>query len=199
MDNRTVKISMPFKIFLALLCIAGLIAYGHLLLKAGQSLRMVILNIVMVAGAIVLVVWVPLMLMTAVNKARYTPEKMSATEHAYADDLKNFKIMATIKKYIFSDMNMDELFNSIVVAGGALRMAFFWMFTAITVISFIKNYNILNKIVYLSLSVVWCPWIENLFLKKFNFKIVFLIKLLITIFIIAVGVRIGGSVGQKLL
>jgi len=178
------KISKPFIIFLVLFLIISLTFIGYSLFKIGESLQNVIELMVCAIGGIALILW---LMAVSIEKIRNS-ENLSDTERLYIEDLRRLKITEVIKKYVFSNMNITDCLSFIIVMGGVFKWMFFYIFAGGTVIVFYRNDTLFSKILMLSLAVVWCPWIENLILKKINFKIAFFIKLLLTILIFSAGI-----------
>jgi hypothetical protein len=115
-------------------------------------------------------------------------EKLSDTERSYIEDLGHHKITGVIKKYVFSNMDISEPLRFIVVMGWIIKWMLFSIFSGGMILLLFYKHTSLDIALFLFLIVVWCPWIENIFLKKINFKITFIVKLLTTISIFLAGI-----------
>jgi len=178
------KISNSFRIFLIFFIIIGLIFTGYLLFRTGENLQNVIKLIIGAAGGITLILW----LMTVGIKKIRDSEKLSDTERSYIEDLGHHKITGVIKKYVFSNMDISEPLRFIVVMGWIIKWMLFSIFSGGMILLLFYKHTSLDIALFLFLIVVWCPWIENIFLKKINFKITFIVKLLTTISIFLAGI-----------
>ncbi|MCK9615512.1 MAG: hypothetical protein M0R48_08415 [Candidatus Omnitrophica bacterium] len=183
-DFPPYKISKSFKFFITLFSIIALLFLGYILFKTGENLQDIISIITGAIGGIVLIVWLALV---SIKKIR-NKEGLSDRECLYIDDLGNSKIVNIIKKYIFSNMEIGDVLKFIIVMGYLFKWMFFGVFTFGTIIVFCRNDTFFSKILMLSLGIIWCPWLENLILKKLNYKIVFIIKILATFAIFCAGI-----------
>ncbi|MFH1876795.1 MAG: hypothetical protein ABH865_07870 [Candidatus Omnitrophota bacterium] len=181
------KISKSFKIFLVLFSIIGLLFLGYSLVKTGENLKDAIVLVASAAGAIVLLFW---FIVVMVNKIR-NPENISNIERSYAEDLGRYKVVAIVKKYVFSDMDIGQVLNLIVIMGGMFKWLLFYIFAGGTAMVFLRNDTLFNKILILALSVVWCPWLENICLKKINYILIFIVKVLATFSLFMIGIVIS--------
>jgi len=181
------KISKSFKVFLVLFSIAGLLFLGYSSVKAGENLKDTIVLVASATGAIVLLFW---FIVAMVKKIR-NPENISNIERSYAEDFGRYKVVAIVRKYVFSDMDISQVLNLIVVMGGMFKWLFFYIFAGGTAIVFARNDTLLSKILMLALSVAWCPWLENICLKKVNYKIIFIVKVLMTFSLFMIGIAVS--------
>lgn len=182
---KSTQISTPFKIFLILLVIAGVIFLDYLFLKNGKSFSDVVGLTISVIGGSTLLYW---FFLTSIRKLRNT-EYLTDMERSHVNDLSQLKITEKVKKHVFSNMDITDCLNLTVVMGGSFKWMFFYIFAGGTIVVFLcKNNTSLDRILILSLAVVWCPLIEDLILKRVDFKIIFFIKLILTALIFLVGI-----------
>ncbi|MDD5195062.1 MAG: hypothetical protein PHQ96_05265 [Candidatus Omnitrophica bacterium] len=182
------KVSKSFKIFIVLFSFMGLFFLSYVLSKTGTNLRDIIGIVVGASGGIVLISW---MILVSIKKIR-NEAGLSEVERLYIDDLEHSKITKVAKQYIFSNMGMGDILRFIVVTGYIFKWAFFGIFAFGTVTVFFRNDTLFSKILMLSLGIIWCPWLENIILKKLNFKIIFIVKLLVSLLIFLSAIIIIG-------
>lgn len=181
------KISTPFKIFILILLISGLAIIGYSLNKQGQDLRNIISLMIAVILTLALIYW----FMTGGLKRVRDLSNISDTERLYMDDLNHSQLTQIIKRYVFSDMDIQNVLGFSIIMGNLLKWMLFYIFAVSSIVILIKGDTLINNVLMLFLAITWCPWVENIFLKMLNFKIIFFFKLLITIALFSVGIMLS--------
>lgn len=181
------KISNSFKIFLLILVIIALSFFAYFLAKEGERWSTIAEIIGSAIGGIMLLYWI---IRTIGKRARHLSD-LSESERLYVDELEQSRITLLAKRYLFSNMNIRGVLGLIIITGYIFKWMFFWIFAGGSIMVIIRNDTFLNKILMLSLAITWCPWIEDLFLKRLNFKTLFIAKLLITGGVFSIGIAIS--------
>jgi hypothetical protein len=181
------KISTSFKIFLLIFLIAALGIIGYLLHIQGAGWQSIIELTLGVIFGLVIIYW----FMTKGLRRFRDLSNLSDTERFYVDDLSHFELTLFIKKYIFSDMDIRNVLSFIIIIGNLFKWLLFYVFAVGSIIVLLKNDTFLDKVMMFCLAITWCPWIENILLKKVDYKIVFAFKLIITIAIFLIGITLS--------
>lgn len=181
------KISPSFKIFIGVFLIVALFLIGYLLYKEGEGLTNIITLMIGVIAGIVLIFWI-----FAKMKRVRDLTNLSELEKSHVDDLAGMKITAGIKKLIFPDVDIRPVLAFIVIVGDMINKMLFYIFISGLVLLFIyKNNTIFDKAIMLSLALIWSPWIENIIIKRLDYKIIFLLKLALTIIVFSIAIKIS--------
>ena len=181
------EISTSFKIFISIFVALGLLILGYFLLQQGESLRKIITLLFAVVGAVALF----LIGGAKAFKRIQNLSNLSPAEKAYADDLSKFKLIVAI----FKDLPSGTLAaaNFLVILGYILKWMLFWIFagSSIMLLALLGvTSTLLDLLIMLCLATTWCPWLENLLLKKINYKLIFCSKIIATILIFAVAISV---------
>lgn len=179
------KISASFKIFLLIFLISALGIIGYLLYMQGAGWQSIIELALGVIFGLVIIYW----FMTKGLKRFRDLSKLSDTERSYVNDLNRFKPTLFIKKYVFSDMDIQSVLSFVIIIGNLLKWSLFYIFIIGSIVVLCRDETFFDKMMILSLAITWCPWIENALLKKVNYKIIFVLKLLITLTVFFVGIK----------
>ncbi|MBN3038701.1 MAG: hypothetical protein JW869_04700 [Candidatus Omnitrophica bacterium] len=182
--NPNLKISGSFRLFLVILSILGLVCVGYILVSAGESIKDVVGLLAGGAGGILLLLWFIMIVIKKIVKG----EDITDAEKIYIENLTKNKIVEIIRKYIFSDMDISAVLRFIVVMGSVFKWMFFYIFAGGALIVFFNKDTLFNQLLMLGLAIVWCPWLENIFLKKVDYKITFIAKVVFTILIFSAGI-----------
>ena len=148
-------------------------------------------NIISLIIAVILTVALIYWFMTGGLKRVRDLSNISDTERLYLDDLNHFQLIQIIKRYVFSDMDIQNVLGFSIIMGNLLKWMLFYIFAVSSIVILIKGDTLINNVLMLSLAITWCPWVENIFLKMLNFKIIFFCKLLITIALFSVGIMLS--------
>ncbi|MFH1338779.1 MAG: hypothetical protein ABIH40_02915 [Candidatus Omnitrophota bacterium] len=178
------KISTTFKIFLLILIIFALGIIGYLLHIQGAGWQSIIKLTLGVIFGLAIIYW----FMTKGLKRFRNLSNLSDSERFYVNDLSRFKLTLLIKKYVFSDMDIQNVLSFLIIIGNLLKWLLFYIFVIGSIVVLCRDDTFFNKMMILSLTITWCPWVENALLRKVNYKIVFMFKLLITIIIFFAGI-----------
>jgi len=181
------KISTPFKVFIGVFLIAGLAFIGYHMYKEGEELGSIAsLLFATILGA-VLLFWV-----FSKIKRIHDLTNLSEVEKSYVNDLANMKATSIIRKYVFSNMDIQPILAFIVIIGDMVKKMLFYIFIGGLLLLFIYGDNtIFDKIIMLSLAIIWCPWAEALLLRKIDYKLTFLSKLVLTIIVFSIAIKTG--------
>lgn len=181
-EFHTCKISASFKVFLVVLLICALASISYFLAKEGEDWGEI-------AGLMAIVIWaigVCCWFITSIVKRVRNLPNLSDRERLYADDLNRLKITSTIKQTFFSGMDTQEALALMIIMGDLFKWLLFYIFAGGSIIVICRNDTFLNKMLTFSLALTWCPWIENLLLKKINYKITFLLKVILSVLIFSI-------------
>lgn len=186
--RTSLKISTSFKVFLVIFLLSALGIIGYSLYRQGKCWSAIFNLVLGVIFGLGIVYW----FIGVALKRLLNLTNLSEQEQSYVDDLKSFKLTEFIKKYIFSDLDIRDVLNFIIILGYVVKWLLFYIFTVGSLIVLCKDDTLLDKMMMISLAVTWCPWVENILLKKINYKIIFILKLLITMMVFFIAIR-GGS------
>jgi len=181
------KISLPIKVFIGVLLVITLSWIGCLQYKTGKNLSDIITLIAVIVLCVVFIFWI-------FSKMRrlYNLNNLSSIERSYIDDLAAMKITKIIKRLLFPDLDIQFVLSFIIIVGDMMRKLLFYLFIGILGLAFIyKGNTIFDKIIILSLIAIWCPWLEDLLVKKVNYKLSFLLKLTLTATILSEAIKIN--------
>lgn len=188
MENQPeVKISKSFKIFLAFFVMIGISATGYLLVQNGEKIGNVVPLLIGAFGGIFLIYWILTVGIVRINGQK----ELSDNEEHYVEDIGRLKITAIVKKYVFSNLDIQGVIRFAVVMGFLFKWTLFWIFAGGTILVLFHKDTAFNIALIISLALVWCPWLENLFLKKIDYKVVFAGKILLTLALFAIGIHVS--------
>ncbi len=181
------KISVPFKAFLSIFLIIGLSYIGYLLYIYDAGLQSIIGTIFVAILGIVLI----LRLFSKAIRIRDLTN-LSELEESHINDLASMKITTVLKKVIFPDVDIRPILAFVVIVGGILGEMFFYIFIMCLILTFFtKNNTIFDKIMMLSLAIIWCPWIGNMLVKRISYKSSLLFKWVLTIAVFFIGIKVS--------
>lgn len=183
----TYKISTPFKIFLLVLVIFTTAVITHLSIRSGESWNDILALIIGVTGGSMLIYW----FMTTGARRIRSLTNLSDAERSYVENLNRLKITLFIKKYVFLDKDMQNVLSFIVIMDDLIKWMLFYIFTGASIILILRKETLLNKALMFFLAIVWFPWIEKLMLKRTNYKMIFLLRIILTITIFSLGIKIS--------
>ncbi len=184
---KVYSLSKSFKIFLGFFIIIALCFLGYILHKTGDTLDHIIPLLSGAGGGVFLIYWI---MTTGVRKI-YSLDNLSDTENLLVENINQLKITPYVKKYIFSDLDIQSAIRFIVVSGNHLKWLFFWIFAGGTIIVVSHKDTIFNITLISSLAIIWCPWIEQVIIRKVDYKIVFAGKILLTAIVFFIGVSVS--------
>jgi len=186
-NNPEIKISKSFKVFLAFFVVIGVSAVGYLLVQNGEKVGNVAPLLIGAVGGISLIYWLATAGVGRINGHK----ELSGSEKRYVDNIGRLKITAIVKKYVFSDLDIQGVIRFVVVMGSIFKWMLFWIFAGGIVLVLLNKDTVFNIALIISLAIVWCPCLENLFLKRIDFKVVFAGKILLTLALFAIGVHVS--------
>ena len=194
MENAPeIKISKSFKIFLVFFVVIGVSVVGYALIQSGEKIGNIVPLLIGTVGGIFLIYWLATEGLGRINGNK----ELSSIEQSYLENIGNLKITATVKKYVFSDLDIRRVIRFVVVMGSMYKWTLFWIFAGGTVLVLLHKDTASNKdtafntALIISLAIVWCPWLENLILKKIDYKVAFMGKILLTLLLFAIGIYVS--------
>ena len=177
------KISSSVKIFISISILIGLLILGYFLSRESESLRRIITLLLAIVGVVALL----LIGGAKAFKRIGNLSDLSATEKAYAEDLN--KLIAPIFKDLSSGPSPAG--NALVILGYILKWLFFWVFAGSVIIVLVRGTLLFDLAIILGLTITWCPWLDNLLLKKINYNLVFCLKMIVTVSVFSVAIITG--------
>lgn len=183
----SMNISKSFKIFLMFFIVLALSMLGWVLYKTGEKLDFIIPLIAGETGGIFLIYWIVTKGIRKINGL----DGLSDIEKFYVEDIGKLRLTAYIKKYIFSDLDIQGVIRFIVVFGYLFKWMFFWIFSGGTIIVLLHKDTVLNITLISMLAIIWCPWIEGALSRKLDYKIIFIGRILLTFMLFSIGIYVS--------
>lgn len=111
--------------------------------------------------------------------------ELSERELVYAQNIERWKIL----KAIFKDVpgGARQAANFIVHVGYMIKWLLFWIFCTGFVIVVIRNDTLASKLIFCFLLILWWPGLEDVMLKKINYKIIVITKFILAFIVIRVA------------
>ncbi len=181
------KLSKSFKIFLAFFVVIGVSVVAYVLIQSGEKVGDIIPLLIGAIGGIFLIYWIVTEGIGRINGNK----GLSTIEQSYSENISNLKITAIIKNIFFPDLDIQGVVRSVVVMGSVFKWMFFWIFAGGTILVLIHKDTVFNIALIISLAIVWCPWLENLFIKRMDYKTVFVGKVSLTLILFAIGIHVS--------
>lgn len=182
--NKPYKFSTSFKVFvfIFLLFIIGFLIFNILL---GEEKKWSIFATFISLGIGFLIMLY--LFFTKGIEIIINPSELPDSEKKYIDDLNNkLNNIALIKKYIFSNMDLRPIAAFIIAIGYIFKWAIFSISFSISLAIFFSLFSNSNRatlfdsLPVLLFLLIWYPDSEKPFLKKLNFKTIFILKILLS-------------------
>ena len=171
------KLSPSFWKLLAVILIAGVAGIAYWFSRTGEDWKGFLLYAII--GLVL--VWQAVAAGRRIGKG-----VLSTVERSYVSDLGSWAPTRAVKQLLFPDVDMEKVLELIVVLGGVMKWLLFLIFLLGVVVTGLRH----DPDVFLMavLAFVWFPSLERLVLRKIDYKLVFIVKVLLTILVFMVGI-----------
>lgn len=175
------KLSLSFKVCLLIFVSLSIVWLTYAEARQGEDWKTLLIG---TGSGVALVYW----LITTMARRIRNPNELSTVESSYIEDLSRLKVVSFLRAHVFSEMNLQDVLRFIVILGYLFKWFFFYIFVMGSTLLLIRQNALLDRMFMLALAITWCPWIEDMVVKTINYKIVFALKVALTITLFAVGV-----------
>ena len=178
------KTPLSSKIFLGIFVLVALIFTAYSI-GLTENLKEII------NGIIAIILFIAFIVPIFILAIRIGRQKITEKEQYYITDLESIEnikkivegITTILRKILGANITPTTIFHLIVVIGAYFKWFFFCIFLLVGVVPHFYGtaYNI--PLIFYLLIIIWFPPLESLFLKIVDYKLIFSIKVIITILI----------------
>ena len=171
------KLSPSFWKLLAVILIAGMAGITYWFSRTGEDWK----GFLVCAVIGLLLVWHAVATGRRIGKGL-----LSTSERSYVVDLGSWAPTRAVKRLLFPDVDIEKMLELIVVLGGVMKWLLFLIFLLGVVVTGWRH----DPDVFLMavLAFIWFPSLDRLVVRKIDYKLVFVAKLLLTVLVFMVGI-----------